>query len=163
MLLKDLSNESRLQLSILQNFTTNILGVDLIKFSKQIRDNIDPLEGHLTNTLNSKGNYNHSVLKYDCPSMSVKALELRNSGISQFQFNKQTHREHAKPLKIMLAEMEGMGGQQLLDYLCNNLKSVTILKEEAKLMDTRYKTTMPDVNNIYSRFEVFNINIVPTK
>ena len=91
--------------------------------------------------------------------MSERAAKLRNE-LNKGKFLDLIHREHAKPLTILIDEAQGLSGQRLLDYLCENLKSVSILKEEAEMIDQKYKTTMPDNNKIFSRFEEFGIKII---
>jgi hypothetical protein len=61
--------------------------------------------------------------------MSPTALALRDK-LTQAQFLKATNREHAKPFKIVITEIKGLKGQQLLDYVLQNIQSVTILNEE---------------------------------
>ena len=58
---------------------------------------------------------------------------------------------------MLTQEMKGLSGQKLLTYLSNNLRSVTVLREEADLMDKKYKTTMPNPNKIFSRFDEYGI------
>tara|TARA_B110000259_G_C13733950_1_gene289676 strand:- start:55 stop:543 length:489 start_codon:yes stop_codon:yes gene_type:complete len=160
MKLNELPIETRFQLSVFQSFTTNILGVDLKKLSKQIRDNLDPLEGHLTGRLNSRGNYNHRYFKDNCPYISVAALKLKNSGVSSSEFGSLTIREHAKPLAVMIQECEGLGGQHLLDYLEHSLRSVVITVEEDKIIGKEFKSTTPDSSNIFARYDQYGIKIV---
>lgn len=59
------------------------------------------------------------------------------------------HMEHVVPLAFLIEESKKMyakGCDQsvLEDYLRRNLKVVAITKAEAKFLDSKYKTTMPD-------------------
>jgi len=112
--------------------------------------------------LNKNNRYDHNTLKHDAPYMSVRATEFRNK-LSKYEFNKNTHREHAKPLKIIINEIAGLKGQDLLDYITRNVKSVTILKEEQKSLDKKFKTKMPDPKDVFSRFNATGIKIIKRK
>lgn len=59
------------------------------------------------------------------------------------------YREHAKPFKIVIAEIKGLKGWQLPDYFLHNIKSVTILNEEQQLLDKTFKDKVPDSQDIF--------------
>lgn len=157
-----MTQESKYFLNIVETIVSSPFDVNLKHHGKALRDILDNLEGHLNCCLNSKGRYDHVTLKYDAPYMSKKALALREKTIKS-EFVKPTHREHAKPFKYILQEIEGLKGVELLSYIKKNVKSVTILKEEQKALDELYKTEMPDVDNIWSRFEELEIELVKRK
>jgi len=162
MLLSEINEQSKYFLNILTAQVSSPFDVDVLEHGKVIRDTLDPFEGHLHECYNSNGKYDHDTLKHDAPHMSERAAKLRNE-LKKGKFLKLVHREHAKPIAIILKEVQGLSGQRLLTYLHENLKSVTILKEEAKLIDKEYKTTMPDATKVFSRFEEFGIKIIKRK
>lgn len=155
----DIGKEMQFLLEILQLFAS-LTERDLMCHRKLIRDVLDPFEGYLRGRLNSRNKYDHSTLKFNATFMSPEALRLRISCRRKQDFNKLTHREHAKPLAILSKEMRGLSGEELLEYLNDNLRSVTILKEEAKLLDKEYKITMPDTEKLFSRFQAVGIEPV---
>lgn len=162
MKLSEISEESKYYLNILTAQVSSPFAIDITQHGKAIRDILDNVEGHLYRCYNSSGRYDHASLKYDAPHMSKSALELRES-TTKGEFNGATHREHAKPMKILLEEMQGLSGQRLLDYLMLNLKSVTILNKEAERLDEKFKITMPDKTDIFSRFNELGITVVCRK
>ena len=157
--LENLNQEAKYYLDIITVQVSSKYAINISHHAKAIRDILDNFEGHLYECYNSNGRYDHGTLKHNATYLSKAATKLRET-MTKSQFNKLTHREHAKPLCILVKEIQGMSGQQLLSHLVNNLKSVTILKQEAKALDGKYKTSMPDENNIFSRFEEMNIKIV---
>jgi len=159
MTLKDLNKNAKYYLDIIMTQVNPDQDINIDEHKKSIRDMLDPFEGHLYECYNSKGKYDHNSLRYNAPHMSESAAKLKPT-LTKYEFLSLVHREHAKPLTILIKEMQGLSGQKLLDYLYKNLKSVTILKEEARIIDKKYKTTMPDNTKIFSRFEEFGINIV---
>lgn len=159
MLLKDLNENAKYYLNILTAQVSSPFAINVLEHKKAIRDILDNFEGHLHECYNSNGRYDHMSLKYNATCMSEAAYTLKPN-LTKGEFTSATHREHAKPLTILIEEMQGLSGQRLLSYLYNNLKSVTILKEEAKQLDEQHKTTMPDIDNVYSRFEFHGIKLV---
>jgi len=162
MKISEINEEAKYYLNILTAQISSPFDIDVTKHKKAIRDIMDNFEGHLHKVYNSKGNYDHGTLKYDAPHISEKAAILKET-LTKNEFLKVSHREHAKPLSIIVDECKGLSGQRLLTYLYNNLKSVTILKEEATLLDSSYKTTMPDVDKVFSRFDYYEVKIIKQK
>lgn len=162
MIYENLSEEAKYFLNVIESQVSSHFNIDITHHSKSIRDVMDNLEGHLYNCLNNNNRYDHGTLKYDAPHMSIKAVELRKTA-NKFEFNKKTHREHAKPFKIIIKEIAGLKGQNLLMYILNNIKSVTILKEEQSKLDKKFKTDMPEVNDVFSRFSAIGIKIIKRK
>ncbi len=162
MKLSQINEQSKYYLNILTAQVSSPFAIDVLLHKKAIRDILDNFEGHLHECYNSNGRYDHASLKYNATCMSKRAQQIKAT-MTKGEFTSATHREHAKPLAILIEEMQGLSGQRLLTYLYENLKSVTILKEEAKTLDKKYKTTMPDTTKIFSRFEEFGINIVNCK
>jgi len=162
MLLSEINEQSKYYLNILTAQVSSPFDVDVLKHKKAIRDILDNFEGHLYECYNSNGRYDHKTLKYDATCMSESAQRIK-AQMTKSEFTSVTHREHAKPLSILIEEVQGLSGQRLLTYLHENLKSVTILKEEANMIDKKYKTTMPDATKIFSRFEEFGIKIIKRK
>jgi len=159
MLLKDLNENAKYYLNILTAQVSSPFAIDVLEHKKAVRDILDNFEGHLHMCYNSNGKYDHASLKYNATCMSESAFKLK-SELTKGEFTSITHREHAKPLAILIKEMQGLSGQRLLTYLYENLKSVTILKEEAKMLDKQHKTTMPDIKHLFSRFDEYGIKIV---
>lgn len=157
-----LSTEARYYLQVMEVLVSSDYEVNLIHHGKAIRDIMDNLEGHLHGCLNKNNRYSHSTLKHEAPYMSAAAFALRDK-LTQSQFLKATYREHAKPFKIVITEIEGLKGQQLLDYVLQNIKSVTILNEEQQLLDKTFKDKMPDPRDIFSRYKAVGIKIIKRK
>lgn len=162
MKIEDLTEESKYFLSLIEAQVSSDYFVDIRHHAKSIRDVMDNLEGHLYNCLNKNKRYDHGTLKHDAPHMSIKAHELKKV-LSKYEFNKRTHREHAKPFKIIIGEIAGLKGQMLLDYIITNVKSVTILKEEQAQIDKKFKTQMPNPNDVFSRFSATGIELINRK
>lgn len=160
--LTDLTEEAKYFLNILEALVSSPYNVKLVEHSKAVRDIMDNLEGHLHRVLNRNGRYDHSTLKENAPHMSEKAYALREHLNNKQKFLSLTHREHAKPFKIIMAEIAGLKGKELLNYVSLNVKSVTILKEERDSLDSMFKTTMPNVTDIFSRFKAVGIVVVST-
>ena len=159
MQLSEINEQAKYYLNILTAQVSSPFAIDVLKHKKAIRDILDNFEGHLHECYNSNGRYDHASLKYNATCMSEGACKLKQQ-LTKGEFTSKTHREHAKPLTILIEEMQGLSGQRLLTYLYENLKSVTILKQEAKAIDEKYKTTMPNTENLFSRFEEYGIKIV---
>jgi hypothetical protein len=159
MKLSQINEECKYYLNILTAQVSSPFAINVLEHKKAIRDILDNFEGHLHKCYNSNGMYDHASLKYHATYMSEAAIIIK-SKLTKGEFISITHREHAKPLAILIEEMQGLSGQKLLTYLYENLKSVTILKEEAKLIDVKYKTTMPNSFILFSRFEEFGIKLV---
>lgn len=157
-----LTEESKYFLNLIESQVSSDFKINISHHSKSIRDIMDNLEGHLHKCLNKNNRYDHNTLKHDAPHMSIKAVELRKR-VTKSEFNRMTHREHAKPFKIVMAEIAGLKGQLLLDYIWDNIKSVTIMKDEQKKLDTKFKTTMPNLNDVFSRFSATGIEIIQRK
>lgn len=162
MLVSQLTSDSLCFFESLEILVSTKYGPCISSRSKSIRDILDTLEGHLYKCYNSRGKYDHSNLKYHAPHMSRRAIKLRET-MTAGEFLSITHREHAKPMKIIIKEIVGLSGQSLLDYVLNNVKSVTVLKEESVLLDKTHKTTMPDNQKIFSRFDIHQIEVVCRK
>jgi hypothetical protein len=162
MQLSEINEQAKYYLNILTAQVSSPFAIKVSNHKKAIRDILDNFEGHLHECYNSNGRYDHASLKYNATCMSENAAKLKPT-LTKGEFTSATHREHAKPLAILIEEMQGLSGQRLLTYLYENLKSVTIMKEEAKQLDKQYKTTMPDNSKIFSRFEEFGINIINCK
>lgn len=160
--IKNLSPESKYFLNVMEALVSSEYEVNLTHHGKAIRDIMDTLEGHLHGCLNKNNRYSHSTLKYDAPYMSIGALELRNR-VTQREFLKATYREHAKPFKLVVSEIKGLKGQGLLEYVIQNIKSVTILNEEQQLLDKAFKDKMPDPTDIFSRYKAVGIEVVRRK
>lgn len=157
-----LSTEARYYLQVMEALVSPEYEVNLIHHGKAIRDIMDNLEGHLHGCLNKNNRYSHNTLKHDAPYMSAAAFDLRDK-LTQSQFLKATYREHAKPFKIVIAEIKGLKGQQLLDYILQNIKSVTILNEEQQLLDKTFKDKMPDPKDMFSRYKAVGIEVIKRK
>ncbi len=157
-----LSTEARYYLQVMEALVSSEYEVNLIHHGKAIRDIMDNLEGHLHGCLNKNNRYSHSTLKHDAPYMSAAAFDLRDK-LTQSQFLKATYREHAKPFKIVITEIKGLKGQQLLDYVLQNIKSVTILNEEQQLLDKTFKDKMPDPRDMFSRYKAVGIEVIKRK
>ena len=162
MLISEINENAKCLLNALSGLLSPCYDFDIDDHGKVIRDLLDTFEGHLHECYNSRGKYSHSSLKHNATCMSESTGKLRDT-LTQKAFLDLTHREHAKPIAIIIKEANGLSGEKLLTYLYENLKSVTILKEEAKIIDKKYKTTMPDATKIFSRFEEFGIKIIKRK
>lgn len=158
----NLSQESKYYLNVLEALVSSEFCITITHHSKAIRDIMDNLEGHLYNCLNKNNRYDHGTLKYDAPFMSSHALELRKR-LTKNEFLKKTHREHAKPFKTIVTEIEGLKNQALLNYILLNIKSVTILKEEQMALDKNLRYKMPDLNDVFSRFKATEIEVINRK
>lgn len=157
-----LTQEAKYYLKVLEALVASDFDVDISHHSKAIRDMMDNLEGHLHGCLNSKNRYDHNNLKYNAPHMSKRALDLR-SQVTQREFLKKTHRDHAKPFKVVVNEIKGLKGQELLDYVLHHIKSVTILNEEQHLLDKTFKDKMSDPKDVFSRYKAVGIEVVCRK
>ena len=155
--MKTLNKNAEMYLNIL----TTLLNSDNPEdHKKSIRDMLDNFEGHYNQAYNRNGKYDHNSLKCNTRFISKKAQRIKSTRTKK-EFTSETHREHAKPVSIIISEAKGMNSKELLSYLDKNLLSVTIMKAEAHLLDRgAYKISMPDTNNILSRFEICNIKVV---
>jgi|GEM_PF-2177517 len=158
----DLTEEAKYFLSIIEAMVSSDFNVDITHHAKSIRDVLDNLEGHIYKCLNKNNRYDHNTLKHDAPYMSENALELRRM-VTKYDFNRKTIREHAKPLKIVISEIANLKGDSLLSYICDNVKSVTIMKSEQRQIDQYFKTKMPDLHDVFSRFSHAGIKIIKRK
>lgn len=157
-----LTSEAKYYLNVLEALVSSDFDIEITHHSKAIRDIMDNLEGHLHGCLNKNKRYSHSILKHDAPHMSVRAKELRKK-VRQGEFLRNTHRDHAKPFKVVVQEIKGLKGQELLEYVLLNIKSVTILNEEQKLLDNTFKDKMPNRDDIFSRYKAIGIEVICRK
>jgi hypothetical protein len=159
MKLEQLNPAAQYIFSALEGYFNPGVGVNLLNHCKLLRDTLDEFEGHKLETYTTGGKYNHETLKHQASMMS-EAAAVNHKLFKKGKFVNLTHREHAKPIVMIVKEGQGLKGQDLLTYLHKNLLSVTIMKQEQKNLDKVYKTTMPDSSDILSRFSAVNIKVV---
>lgn len=156
----ELTEETKYFLKVLESLVSPDFDVNIQHHGKAIRDIMDQLEGHLYKRLNSNGRYDHGTLRYNPPHMSLAAYKLKEKVQTKTAFFAyKPHREHAKPFSMIVREIGGLKGQNLIDYILSNVKSVTILQEEKLRLDRVFKTTMPNPNDVFSRFKAVGIDI----
>lgn len=162
-----LANTNDQQLKMLLGFVCESVNSKIQINSKLLRDMLDVIEGLMRGAVNSKGNYSHSVLKLRCSYISEKVKNLKMH-TSSAQLLKQTHREHAIPLRILVQKIysfESISINELEAFLDQSLVSVLITKSEQLILDNpeyRIKDKMPpnwDGIDVFARFKIVNIAV----